>query len=504
MSSGPWILRTIHSRLGLEAKFVLLATVVFILGSSIANRLVFSYERETRLSTVEEKGRLLIESMAISFTHTLLFEEIGLVEESGLLDSFIRSILEKQELEVRRVMVFDPQGMIIAHDDYQEYGKTYEDDYSKRALSSQETLIQRYPLDRRNVLDIATPLQISYKRWGTLRLIVSLHKEETELQNYAYRLALLTIVSAVISIAIALVVAQRLARPIKYLSGAMQEMGADFRTDFAADRSDEIGLLQRSFLEMVERLKAGVQEQARLQRMLLHADRLTALGTMAAGVAHEISNPLTGMRSCLERINKKPDNLTQTQSYAEFMLKALERIEKVVRGMLDFARQEKEDLAFQPTQLPEILQEVVDLIEHRLREKQIELTTRFESDQAEVQGNHFGIGQAFLNLALNAIDAMEEGGQLRLSCERIDEHLVTVVGDTGHGIPENRIDRIFDPFYTTKEVGEGVGLGLSIVHGIVEKHGGRIRVESEEGKGTTFTVYLPLSGSAGEPDGTDA
>ena len=185
-------------------------------------------------------------------------------------------------------------------------------------------------------------------------------------------------------------------------------------------------------------------------------------------------------------------------------MKALERIEKVVRGMLDFARQEKEDLAFQPTQLPEILQEVVDLIEHRLREKQIELTTRFESDQAEVQGNHLGIGQAFLNLALNAIDAMEEGGQLRLSCERIDEHLVTVVGDTGHGIPENRIDRIFDPFYTTKEVGEGVGLGLSIVHGIVEKHGGRIRVESEEGKGTTFTVYLPLSGSAGEPDGTDA
>ena len=504
MPSDSSILKTIRSRLGLEAKFVLLAAVVFIVGSSIANRIIFSYERDENLHIVEEKATLLIESMAISFTHTLLFEEIGLVEESGLLDSFIRSILGKQELEVRRVMVFDPQGKVIAHDDYQEYGKTYEDDYSRRALSSQETLIQRYLLDRQNVLDIATPLQISYKRWGTLRLIVSLHREEAELQSYAYRLALLTIVSAVISIAIALVVAQRLARPIKHLAGAMQEMGADFHTDFAADRSDEIGLLQRSFLEMVDRLRATVQEQARLQRMLLHADRLTALGTMAAGVAHEISNPLTGMRSCLERIDKRPDNLTQTQSYVGFMLKALDGMEKVVRGMLDFARQEKEDLAFQSIQLPEILQEVVDLIEHRLREQQIEMTTGFETGLPEIQGNHLGVGQVFLNLILNAIDAMPEGGQLHLSCERVGEHLVTVVRDTGHGIPESRIDRIFDPFYTTKEVGEGIGLGLSIVHGIVEKHGGQIRAASEEGKGTAFTVNLPLSDGAVELERADA
>ena len=497
-------MKAVQSRLGLEGKFVLLAAVVFILGSSIANRLVFSYERDVRLSTVEEKGTLLTEAMAISFTHTLLFEAIGLVEESGLLDSFIRGILEKQELDVRRVMVFDPQRRIIAHDDYQEYGKTYKDDYTRRALSSQKTLIQRYSLEGGNVLDIATPLQISYKRWGTLRLIVSLHKEEAELQSYAYRLAFLTVVSAVVSIAIALVVARGLARPIKHLASAMQEIGTDFHTDFKADRSDEIGLLQHDFLEMVNRLRTAVQEQARLQRMLLHADRLTALGTMAAGVAHEINNPLTGMRSCLERIEKKPDNLTQTRSYTGFMLKALDRIEKVVQGMLDFSRQEKKELAFQPIQLTEILQEVVDLVEHRLHGNQIELITGFETDFPEIQGDRLGIGQVFLNLTLNAIDAMPDGGQLHLSCERTGEHLVTVVRDTGQGIPESLIDRIFEPFYTTKEVGRGVGLGLSIVHGIVDKHGGRIDVDSEEGKGAVFTVYFPLSRKAGESDETDA
>ena len=186
------------------------------------------------------------------------------------------------------------------------------------------------------------------------------------------------------------------------------------------------------------------------------------------------------------------------------MLKALDRIEKVVQGMLDFSRQEKKELAFQPIQLTEILQEVVDLVEHRLHGNQIELITGFETDFPEIQGDRLGIGQVFLNLTLNAIDAMPDGGQLHLSCERTGEHLVTVVRDTGQGIPESLIDRIFEPFYTTKEVGRGVGLGLSIVHGIVDKHGGRIDVDSEEGKGAVFTVYFPLSRKAGESDETDA
>ena len=498
-------MKAFRARLGLEAKFVLLAAVVLILGSSIANWLVYTYEKDGRLRAVEEKATLLIESMAISTTHTLLFEELELVEESGLLDSFIHGILQKQELDVRHVMVFDPQGRIIAHDDYEEYGKTYDDDHSSRALSSRETLVQHYRLNGRNVLDIATPLQISFKRWGTLRLIVSLQRDEAELQAYAYRLALLAVVCAVVGIAIALAVARRLARPIKHLASAMEEMGADFHTDLAVDRSDEIGLLQRSFVGMVERLSAAVQEQVRLQRMLQHADRLTALGTMVAGVAHEINNPLTGMRSCLERIARRPDDLVQTRSYVGSVLKALDRIEYVVRGMLAFARQEEEDLVFQPVQLEDILREVADLSGHRLRRNQVELTTRFEPGLPPIQGNHLGLSQVFVNLILNAIDAMPEGGRIHITCECVRADLVTVVSDTGQGIPGDRIDRIFDPFYTTKEVGQGVGLGLSIVHGILEKHGGRIRVESEEGKGTCFTVELPLSGRAGdERDGTVA
>ena len=154
---------------------------------------------------------------------------------------------------------------------------------------------------------------------------------------------------------------------------------------------------------------------------------------------------------------------------------------------------EEEDLVFQPVQLEEVLREVMDLSGHRLRRHQVELTTGFEPGLPQIQGNHLGLTQVFLNLVLNAIDAMPDGGRLHISSARVESHLVAVVRDTGHGIPEDRIDRIFDPFYTTREVGQGVGLGLSVVHGILEKHGGRIHAESVVGEGASFTVYLPLS-----------
>ncbi|MGA1199735.1 MAG: hypothetical protein ACO36I_24835, partial [Candidatus Latescibacterota bacterium] len=130
-------------KLGLETKFVLLALLMLIVGSSIANRLVFSYERGERLHMVEQKGQLLAESMGISFTYTLLYEEIGLVEETGLLDSFIRDIMKTQSLNVQNVMVFNADGRIIAHNDFSAYDQSYNDIYTQRALGCQKTLVQR-------------------------------------------------------------------------------------------------------------------------------------------------------------------------------------------------------------------------------------------------------------------------------------------------------------------------------------------------------------------------
>ena len=495
MSSGLSFLNAIRSRLGLEAKFVLLASLALVVGSSVANRLVLSYQSDGHLRTAEEKGKLLVESMAISFTHTLLYEEVGLVEESGLMDSFIRDILKTREMDVLSVMVFDPQGRVMAHDDYREYGKAYGDEHTRRALAGWETSIQRYARGGSGILDIATPLRIASKRWGTLRLIVSLGRVEAEIRAFALRLALLTVASVVAGIVMALTVARALARPIKRLAAAMEEVGADLQTDFEVGRPDEIGHLQRTFLDMLDRLRKAVQRQMRMRQMLIQRERLASIGTLTAGVAHEINNPLSGLRNCLRRIQRHPENAVQIRHYSDLMLEAVERIGKIVKGMLDFARQE--DLTVQPLRVPEILQETIGLAEHRLREHRIELKTGFGTGLPEIRGDRHRIGQAFLNLILNAIDAMPDGGALHISCAQSEKYLVTRVRDTGCGIPEAQIGRIFDPFYTTKEVGEGTGLGLSITYGIVEEHSGRIAVESREGEGTEFVVYLPM------PDGLE-
>ncbi len=494
MSSGASILKRTFTGLGLEAKFVILAAFLSILGALAGLWLIYSYEQRERRQTMEDKARILIESMAISFTHTLLFEEIGLVEESGLLDSFIQDILLKSELDVQRVMVFNAQGKIIAHNDFREYGKTYDDVSMRRALTAANTLIQDYEDRDVHLLDIATPLQISYKRFGTLRLVLSLNDMDRKLQNYGRRLAFLAFAGLCVAVVIAAVVARTLAEPIKRLAQAMQDMKPDFQTDLKPNRSDEIGYLQRSFLDMVDRLNAAVQEQRRIQNMLIHADRLASLGTMAAGVAHEMSSPLTGIRSCVERIERNPQNHDQIHRYTGLIMASLDRAEKVVRGMLDFARYES--IEAQPVNLQEVLEEVVALMEHRLHKNHAHLETHFASDAPEILGDRFRIGQVFLNLMLNAVDAMTDGGTLKLACISSAEGLIVTVADTGCGISEQVVDRIFDPFYTTKGVGEGTGLGLSIAHGIVKEHGGHIQVESELGKGTTFRVFFPFGKGA--------
>ena len=494
MPSIATFLKRFQSQLRLEAKFVLLAAVVLVAGSSIANRLVYSYERNIRLLTFEQKSRLLVESMAIPFTHTLLYAEIGLVEETGLLDSFIRDISKTQELDVQKAMLFDLSGRVIAHTDYREYGRVYDDDYTRRSLVGHQTIVQRSVHNGTNILDVSTPLQIGTKRWGTLRLLISMAQLEAELQDFAQRLIFLTVASVLFGIFLALAVARTLARPIKRLTAAMETVGTDFQTDLIVDRFDEIGQLQRSFLQMLTRLRRASQEQVQMQRMLVHTERLASIGTLASGVAHEINNPLSGLRSCIQRILRQPDKVAQTQQYGELMLQAIDRMGNIVRGMLDFARRGGGET--QPVNIVTLLQEAIGLVDHQFKKRHIVLHTTYPENLSPVMGDSGRIGQVFLNLMMNAVDAMPDGGILSVVCHREEGWIITQVKDTGRGIAKDQLSRIFDPFYTTKEVGEGTGLGLSIAHGIVEEHGGRIVVESVENKGTTFTVYFPVTVSA--------
>lgn len=245
----------------------------------------------------------------------------------------------------------------------------------------------------------------------------------------------------------------------------------------------------REIALIIERRQAAV-EQARLQDQLRHADRLATIGKLAAGVAHELNEPLTGILGFAELLKELPGMPAQAASDLARIESSALHARDVVRKLLIFARQ----VPPKPGRVSvnRLVREVVAFFQARLREQGIRVHTRLDGALPDLLADASQIRQIIMNLCINAIHAMEKGGVLTVATQARVEEVVLSVRDTGPGIPEEVRDRIFLPFFTTKDVDMGTGLGLSVVHGIVESHRGRIEVVSEPGQGAEFRVYLPM------------
>ena len=231
-----------------------------------------------------------------------------------------------------------------------------------------------------------------------------------------------------------------------------------------------------------------ITDKIRLQQQLLTSEKLASIGLLSAGVAHEINTPLTGISSYVQMLQKKTldENLSQLLGKIEAQT---DRVSRIVKNLLTFARNPS-DTAFHRVQLRESLQEIISLIDYKLKAMAIELEIDL-APTAPIWAQGERLQQVFINIILNALDAMPNGGQLRLELRETPTEAVVTISDTGTGIKEQHLPRIFDPFFTTKGVGKGTGLGLSISYAIVNEHEGRIEVHSEIGKGTKFIIYLP-------------
>jgi len=236
-----------------------------------------------------------------------------------------------------------------------------------------------------------------------------------------------------------------------------------------------------------------VTEREQLQASLAQSAKLSAVGQLAAGVAHEINNPLTAIQAnaqLLERSLKTHEN--DQREMIEAIIEASARATQAVRDLLDFARSERYQVA--PTDLNETIQRTLSLMGPELGSRSISLQFDPGFDLPLINASQDHLQGLWLNLLINAIDAIDEGpGVISIKSSQVENSIRVTVADSGQGIPEVQISRIFEPFYTTKDPGRGTGLGLSVCHQIVTRHGGQIRVNSQPGAGTIFTVILPIS-----------
>jgi two-component system NtrC family sensor kinase len=259
---------------------------------------------------------------------------------------------------------------------------------------------------------------------------------------------------------------------------------------------EEIGMV--GFFRDLRKMRKLEQEFAD-QARLLHQDKMITLGRLVASVVHEINNPLAGILNYLRLMIKvlgrgtlSQENIEKFQRYLNLVESETNRCSRIVSNLLAFSR--KSETEFKRIDLQQLLQKCMMLSQHKLDLQNIQVRINLDSGMPNVWGDFNQIQQCLINLIFNAIDAMPSGGTLSItSSHDKNRNVVEIrVKDTGHGIAQEDLSHIFDPFYTTKMEGEGLGLGLATVQGIIERHKGTIQVESEAGKGTDFIIRLPV------------
>lgn len=263
---------------------------------------------------------------------------------------------------------------------------------------------------------------------------------------------------------------------------------------FLREERSLIDAIAREVAMIVERIEAE-EEKAKLQDQLRHADRLATIGQLAAGVAHEINEPLGSMLGFAQLARKHPNLPDQVEKDLGKIEAASLHAREIVKKLMLFGRQMPPQKS--RINLNKMIEDGLYFIKSRCRKSGIAIELELAQNLPEITADQSQIYQVLVNLAVNAVQAMPDGGRLTIGTRSGDNTVLLIVEDTGVGMNEETQKKIFLPFFTTKEINEGTGIGLSVVHGIVISHGGTINVESEIGRGTLFEIRLPISAPAG-------
>lgn len=340
---------------------------------------------------------------------------------------------------------------------------------------------------------------------GAVRVILTTEMLDENISSILIKSNLMAVFFIVLGWMIVYLIVRGVTRPLNTLTEGVKEIetsGSFKKIDL--ETRDEFGRLAAAFNDMTESLKKRESEKLQLEEQLRHAQKMEAIGTLAGGIAHDFNNILTVIISYGKLLQKKIPEESTVKSYLNQMLSSAGRASALTQSLLAFSR--KQIIAPKPINLNDVLSGIEDIFE-RIISEDIKLKVKLVDKDLIVIADRGQIEQVLMNLVVNARDAMPEGGDLTIAAKSVEldnrffqtsgdsrpgKYAVISVSDTGFGIDGKIKDRIFDPFFTTKDVGEGTGLGLATVYGIVKQHDGYIDVCSEPGKGTTFKIYLPL------------
>ncbi|MDT8324047.1 MAG: ATP-binding protein [Bacteroidota bacterium] len=352
-------------------------------------------------------------------------------------------------------------------------------------------------------------------------LDVQMSLEETDahvasMQNVALLASLITFL--ILTAASAVLIYFFVHKPVKALIAGTGALAAgDLEHTIELDRRDELGQLVKAFNSMSEELRRAkstlvewsntledkvaekTQQLNQVQAQILHMEKMASLGKLSSIIAHELNNPLAGILTYARLIEKRigkgetsPEQCAKMEKEINLIADEARRCGDIVKNLLFFARGREGE--YRQADLNEVIDKSIKLVQHKINLYEINLQVQLPQDVLLATCDQNQVQQATLAIIINAIEAMPDGGRLRITLSREGGNAVIRIADSGIGIARENQQRIFEPFFTTKEEGHGTGLGLSVAYGIIQSHGGSIRVESSPGKGTEFAITLPIHG----------
>ncbi len=463
-----------------------LITVIMLISSAL---ILFSWR-----SLILDNSIRNAEDISKAFAIPVINEFIRNETEFFQIEEELGSLINRYKGEVpniKFIKILNNKNKIIAHTDWEKVNY-YEKDSLDLKADKTDKLISAVINDDEygRIIETVFPLQIAGKRWGVMKVGLSTESLEVKLKSLFYMLTLSTLLVILGALLVLFYISGRLTKALNELIIILDNLDLDIvQVKTTTPKTNETQFLFAKFEEMRKRLQRSKEELLNAQKQIYQAEKLASIGRLASGVAHEINNPLNGIRSCLYSIEKDPENISQNKEYLGLINEGITNIEFIVKKLLGFARQKGQSI--DKVDIDENLRKVISLLEYKILQKNVEIVKHFDSNDLTIKADSQLFQEVLMNMIINALDAVDSGGKIDITVRKESRNVIIEIVDNGEGIDEEEIEKIFDPFYTTKEPGQGTGLGLSVSLGIIDNLGGTIEVSSEKGKGSIFKIIIP-------------